>query len=119
MHPGRRWIAGTQVAVAVPASWFYDEPRLQPVIMCLAVGTLITGFENIGVVAFRKDLHFRKDFNLSFAKKLVMFVITIPIALILRSYWALVIGQSRPVDGDRAHLRGADVPAAALAVGAA
>ena len=86
-------IALVQLAMAAPAAWFYGEPRLQAVIMCLALGTLITGFENIGIVAFRKDLHFRKDFNLSFVKKLVMFAVTIPAALILRSYWALVIGQ--------------------------
>jgi lipopolysaccharide exporter len=86
-------VAGTQVALAAPAAWFYREPRLEAVIVCLAAGTLVGGFENIGVVAFRKELRFRKDFNLTFAKKLVMFAITIPIALWLRSYWALVIGQ--------------------------
>jgi lipopolysaccharide exporter len=86
-------IAAAQVAIAAPAAWFYGEPRLQAVIVCLAAGTFIAGFENIGVVAFRKELRFRKDFNLTFAKRLVGFAVTMPVALALRSYWALVIGQ--------------------------
>jgi lipopolysaccharide exporter len=86
-------IAASQVAMAAPAAWFYDEPRLEPVIRCLALGTLVAGFENIGIVAFRKELRFRKDFNLTLAKKIATFAVTIPAALILHSYWALVIGQ--------------------------
>jgi len=86
-------IALIQVAIAAPAASFYGEPRLEALISCLALGTLITGFENIGVIAFRKDLRFRKDFNLTFAKKIVTFMVTIPIAFVLRSYWTLVIGQ--------------------------
>jgi O-antigen/teichoic acid export membrane protein len=86
-------IAAGQMAVATPAAWFYDEPRLEAVIRCLALGTLIAGFENIGVVAFRKELRFRKDFNLTLAKKIATFTVTIPAALILHSYWALIIGQ--------------------------
>lgn len=41
------------LAVAYPASWFYDDPRLIPIILCLAGGAAIQGFENIGVVGFR------------------------------------------------------------------
>jgi O-antigen/teichoic acid export membrane protein len=86
-------IAGTQLAIAAPAAWFYNEPRLEALISYLALGTLITGFENIGVIAFRKNLQFNRDFNLTFAKRIVSFAITIPAALILRNYWALVVGQ--------------------------
>ena len=43
-------------------------------------------------VYFRKDLDFRKDFVLMISKKLVGFLVTIPLAFYLKSYWALVIG---------------------------
>ena len=78
--------------LAQPAAAFYHEPRLTAVIYVLAGGFLAKGFENIGVVHFRKDLHFHKDFILMFGKKLVSVVITVPLAFYLRSYWALVVG---------------------------
>ena len=78
--------------LAYPAAEFFREDRLFAVINVLAFGFLITGFENIGVVNFRKQLDFRKDFVLLLAKKLVGFCVTIPLAFALRSYWALVAG---------------------------
>jgi lipopolysaccharide exporter len=78
--------------VAIPAAKFYDESRLLPIILSLAVGSLISGFENIGIVAFRKDLQFNKEFQFFFGKKLAGFLVTVPVAFILRSYWALIAG---------------------------
>jgi O-antigen/teichoic acid export membrane protein len=46
--------AGALALAAYPAAAFYSEPRLQPVILVLAAGTLVQGLENVGVVAFRK-----------------------------------------------------------------
>src|SRR5215207_6316120 len=46
------------LAVALPAAAFYREPRLVPVIAVFAFAAAIQGFENIGVVSFRKDLQF-------------------------------------------------------------
>lgn len=80
-------------ALADPAASFYDDPRLQPVILWLACGTFVRGFENIGVVSFRKELRFSNDFRLMFLKKLGSFAIAVPLAFALRSYWALVAGM--------------------------
>jgi len=80
------------VLIAVPTANFYHEPRLELIIYFLALGTFITGFENIGVVAFRKDLEFRKEFKFLVLKKVASFSVTIPLAFIMESYWALVIG---------------------------
>jgi lipopolysaccharide exporter len=84
--------ASVLLLVAVPAAQFYGEPRLLPIILSLAVGSLISGFENIGIVAFRKDLRFNREFFFFFGKKLAGFVITVPLAVIFRSYWALIAG---------------------------
>jgi lipopolysaccharide exporter len=78
-------------ALAVPAADFYNEPRLTIVVLLLAVGSLVGGFENIGLVDFRKLLQFDKEFKVLLAKKLVGFSLVVPLAIMLRSYWALVI----------------------------
>jgi lipopolysaccharide exporter len=80
------------VLLSIPAAWFYDEPRLTPVILLLAVGSWIGGFENIGVVDFRKSLRFDKEFGYLLTKRLVSFVTIVPLAFALRDYWALAIG---------------------------
>lgn len=81
------------IAVASPAAVFYEEPRLRTIIWVLAASVFISGFENIGVIAFIKDLTFHKEFLLRTAQKLGGVAVTIPLAFILRSYWALVIGM--------------------------
>jgi lipopolysaccharide exporter len=80
------------VVLAIPAATFYHEPRLTWVLPVLAIGALAQGFENIGTVAFRKELRFSKEFRFLLSKKLAAFVVTIALALALRTYWALVGG---------------------------
>jgi len=79
------------VALAAPASRFYDEPRLEVVLYCLAATLLLGGVANIGTVAFRKDLQLSKEFQFQVGKKVIMVVTTIVLAVLFRSYWALVI----------------------------
>jgi O-antigen/teichoic acid export membrane protein len=81
------------LALANPAAAFYSEPRLDAVMYVLALGSLVHGFENIGVIAFRKDLEFRKEFYFLLSKKLVSFSVTLPLAFIFRNYWALIAGM--------------------------
>ena len=81
------------ILIAIPAANFYGEPRLLPIILSLALGSFISGFENIGTVAFRKDLQFNKEFQFFLGKKLAGFLVTVPLAFILRSYWALIAGM--------------------------
>lgn len=80
------------VAMAGPVADFYREPRLVPVIYLLAIGSLVEGFENIGVVEFRKQLQFDKEFRYRILKKIAGFSIAVPMAFLLRNYWALVFG---------------------------
>ena len=79
-------------AVAIPASQFYREPRLVLVIIALGASSVIQGLENVGVVNFRRDLQFDREFRYMLTKKLIGFVIAIPLAFLLRNFWALVIG---------------------------
>lgn len=80
------------IAMAVPAAGFYHEPRLTWILIALSISALAQGFSNIGTVAFRKEMNFRKEFYFMVSKKLAAFVVTISLALTFRSYWALVGG---------------------------
>lgn len=80
------------VLLAWPAARFYDEARLESVMYVLAIGYLAQSFENIGTVAFRKELQFSRDFSFLIAKRLVAFCVTVALAFYWRNYWALVYG---------------------------
>jgi lipopolysaccharide exporter len=85
-------VAALMLALSQPLSTFYREPAVAAVIALLAVGSAVQGFENIGVVAFRKELEFAREFRYLVAKKIVSFAITVPLAFALRNFWALVFG---------------------------
>jgi O-antigen/teichoic acid export membrane protein len=74
-------------------SVFYHEPRLEAVVYTLAVGCFAAGFANIGPVIFRREMRFDREFKFMLGKRLAPVLVTIPIAIWQRSYWALAIGQ--------------------------
>lgn len=79
-------------AVAQPAAEYFRDPRVADVTRALAFSLFLTGCENIGVVNFQKKMEFGLEFRFFFIKRMVGFVITISAALLLHSYWAMVIG---------------------------
>ena len=81
------------VLLAYPTAAFYSEPRLVPIMAFLAGGVLIQGFQNIGIVNFRKEMQFNKEFRFFLSIRLIAFAVTVPLAFFLRNYWALVAGQ--------------------------
>jgi O-antigen/teichoic acid export membrane protein len=85
--------SATVLASCAPlVAGFFKEPRLVPIVHMLAVTAAVQGFENIGIMLFRKEMRFGNDFRFYLAKKLVAFVITVALAFAFRSYWALVGG---------------------------
>jgi len=80
------------LALAVPAGRFFAEPRLGNILIALAAGTLVEGFTNIGIVDFRRDFAFNKEFQLWLLPRLIGIGLTLASAFTWRSYWALVIG---------------------------
>jgi lipopolysaccharide exporter len=85
-------VAATMAALAIPVARFFGEPALTPVVLALACGSLLQGFENIGVVHFRREMRFDLEFRFQVGKKLMMFCTAVPLAFLLRNYWALVAG---------------------------
>jgi O-antigen/teichoic acid export membrane protein len=83
-------------SVLMSAPWvarFYHEPRLHAILAWLALAFLVSGFQNTATVAFRKELDFRRDSALMVVQKLLGVAVTIPCAVWLRDYRALVAGQ--------------------------
>ncbi|MGH8501142.1 MAG: lipopolysaccharide biosynthesis protein [Gammaproteobacteria bacterium] len=86
-------IAVLMVAAAPWIADFYNRPNVFWVVCALALGPLIRGCENIGVVAFRKEMRFKSEFAFQLSRKVVSFLVVVPLAFYLRSYWALVFGM--------------------------
>jgi len=70
----------------------FEDPRVTSVIRAMSLAALISGFQNIGVVNFRRELNFRREFQFNVYKRLATFVVTVSAALLMRSYWAMVVG---------------------------
>lgn len=79
------------LAAPFSAEYFRDS-RVIDVIKVMALPVLIGGFENIGIVAFQKNMEFGRDFQFFFFRRVAGFVVTIALAFWLKSYWAMVIG---------------------------
>lgn len=86
-------IAVLVIAASPLAERYYHDPRVIPVMQCLALRSALGGFENVGVLDFRRNLRFDRLFWYSLYPKLITFFITIFLAVVLRNYWALVGGM--------------------------
>lgn len=86
-------LAGLLLLIAQPAAHVMGEDRLRPLIIVLALAPLLESFANIGVVDFRKQLVFGKEFLYIISSRVAGVVVTVTLAVIWRDYWALVVGQ--------------------------
>ena len=86
------FIALLILASAVPVSNVMNEPRLLAVIMVLAVRPLLEGLINPRFIDFDKHLDFSRPMMVRVGTKAIAVVVTVGLAIALRSYWALIIG---------------------------
>ena len=84
--------AALLAAAAAPVAGFFAEPRLADILWALAAGTVVSGAGSIGVVDFRRDINFAREFVLQILPRVLSILVTIGAALAFRSYWALVAG---------------------------
>lgn len=86
-------LAAVAVAALAPvgAAWF-DEPAIALLMPVTALAMLVRGVENIGIVAFQKQLDFAADFRMFTISKAISVAVTIALAFWLRNFWALVLG---------------------------
>ncbi|HEV7680858.1 MAG TPA: oligosaccharide flippase family protein [Pyrinomonadaceae bacterium] len=90
----RRLLLGLlMLALARPAAKFYGEPRVSQLLLVLSVLPLIQGFQNIGLMIYRRGVHFQKIVWLELSTNLLTAVATIALVLWTRNVWALVLSQ--------------------------
>jgi hypothetical protein len=61
----------------------FEDPRVTNVIRCCRCA-VVGGFQNIGVVTFRRELRFGREFQFGIVKKSATFVVTLVAAFMLR-----------------------------------
>ena len=88
---------GLLICIAPSLAAYYGDPRVETLVYIIALRPGIEGFENIGQVDFRRQLHFAKDFRYWIYRRLLSFVLSIGIVLWLRNYIALA--TAAPVTG--------------------
>jgi len=71
---------------------FFNTPKALPVIRVLGLSLLFKGFTNSGTAYFSRNLEFHKQFLWQINGFIANFLISIPLAFILRNEWAIVWG---------------------------
>jgi O-antigen/teichoic acid export membrane protein len=71
---------------------FFGSPKATLIIRIIGVTVLLSGFRNIGIIFFQKNLEFNKEFIYQFSATLTNFGVAIVLAFLLKNVWALVWG---------------------------
>jgi O-antigen/teichoic acid export membrane protein len=79
-------------ALAPRTALFFHTPQASAVIRLIGVSLLLQGLTNIGIVRFHRDLDFRSQFRYELSGTLADFLVSVTVALLYRSVWALVAG---------------------------
>lgn len=86
-------VSAALACAAGPFADLYGDPRLQPIVLALAVVPLLKGLASPRMAFLQRKLVFRPSFYLEAAGKLAAFAASIAVALVTQSYWALVAGM--------------------------
>jgi len=83
-------IFGVLFLTAPVIAGVFDEPSATPLIRVIGLGPLLFGLRNPGVVYFRKDLEFHKQFVYKVSGGFIQFFVGVGYALVSPTVWALV-----------------------------
>ncbi len=78
--------------IAPYAATFFNAIEAKSIIRIIGISVLIQAFTNIGIIYFKKELEFNKQFIYELVGTLTDFIVSVSVALILRNVWALVFG---------------------------
>ena len=78
---------------AYPIAWFYADGRLVGLMIVLGLGAVIAGLENPRAIMLTRQLVFWQQFVLQVAGKAVSVLVSVGVAIVWQSYWALVLGS--------------------------
>lgn len=75
-----------------PLAELVGSPGYGNVLLIACANIPLVGFSSIQTAIFKRDMNFKALFKVRVVALLVPLIITIPLAFVLRSFWALVIG---------------------------
>jgi len=80
--------------LAIPLISAYSENELiEPVLYCISLVIPLGALISPGLIVQSRNLNYKPITKLSIIEKLVSICVTIPLAILLESYWAMVIGM--------------------------
>lgn len=85
-------IWGIIAVFADPLATLVGNPGLGHVLTIACVSIPLAAFSSIQMALYRRDLNFKTLFKVRLVSILIPLLVTIPLALWLHSYWALVFG---------------------------
>jgi O-antigen/teichoic acid export membrane protein len=85
-------IGGALLLIAPFVGDYMRDPRVTDIVRVLSVAPLLQGLESVGMVTLRRNLRFERLFFYQLLNKVLGFLIAVPVAIVYRSYWALVLG---------------------------
>ena len=89
----RGLLLGLVAYVSAPVvAHFFQTPDVAPVLRAIALACIVRGFVNSATVYFQRDMEFNKTFMLGVAEAVSDASVSISLALILGSVWALAVG---------------------------
>ena len=89
----RSTVLGILIAVGgVLFSSLYQEPRLVGLFLAIGVSTIVMSFSNPKLVVMLRNLVFWQEFLIQSSNKLLTFIVAVTVAVIWKSYWALIVG---------------------------
>lgn len=71
---------------------FTQEPKLTSVMLFCSVIPLVSSLKNIGLIYYERELDYKPLMKLSAYVKMMVFPVTMLLALWWRDYWALLVG---------------------------
>ena len=71
---------------------FYGDHRLEDIVIALTIPFISGGLQNVRLAGFQRRLNYRPFFLMQVVPKVFSFILTISMAFIFRSYWALIVG---------------------------
>ncbi|MBD3413768.1 MAG: oligosaccharide flippase family protein, partial [Candidatus Aminicenantes bacterium] len=80
------------VLIAPLIAKFFETPQAKGVVQAIGLAVLIQAFTNVGVIYFKKELEFNKQFVYITAGTITDFTVAVTAAFLLRSVWALLFG---------------------------
>jgi PST family polysaccharide transporter/lipopolysaccharide exporter len=86
-------LAVAQLALAPTLAAFFRAPDALPIARVLALHPILRAFKNVAIVELRRELTLRPHYLILTAATLSEMAVAIPLAISLRSAWALVGGM--------------------------